>query len=379
MSPRWQRRASITLGLVLLGLAALWFASRIPRTLTVFTLAAFIAFGVRPIVIWLEHRLPRAAAILIVYTGLIAALVVLTILVVPAMLAQVQTLGNNSPAYIASIQSWIDATQSWVRDHLGRTSLMPAGFGDLQTLLADKLSGTLSGSLASLSNILIGTFTALFVSISALVLSAFFVFRGEHVADSFYGLLPERRRAGARTLGRQMSNVFGAYVSGQVALCAITGLLIFALTALIGFKFALLLGILSGIAYAIPFIGMVFAQVVAAILAAPQGGQMVLWVSLIVFGIARVSDNLLVPKIMSDSIGVSPIVVMFATFAGGELFGLPGLLLGIPAAALFKVAWQFFRAGGFGAVDKAAAMVAEAAADPTLIVVPVPVPSPPGR
>jgi hypothetical protein len=47
MSPRWQRRASITLGLVLLGLAALWFASRIPRTLTVFTLAAFIAFGVR--------------------------------------------------------------------------------------------------------------------------------------------------------------------------------------------------------------------------------------------------------------------------------------------------------------------------------------------
>jgi predicted PurR-regulated permease PerM len=59
---------------------------------------------------------------------------------------------------------------------------------------------------------------------------------------------------------------------------------------------------------------------------------------------ARVSDNLLVPKIMSDSVGVSPIVVMFAVFAGGELFGLPGLLLGIPAAALAKVAWRFFRA-----------------------------------
>jgi hypothetical protein len=47
---------------------------------------------------------------------------------------------------------------------------------------------------------------------------------------------------------------------------------------------------------------------------------------------------------MSESVGVSPIVVMFATFAGGELFGLPGLLLGIPMAALAKVAWRFYRA-----------------------------------
>ena len=69
-----------------------------------------------------------------------------------------------------------------------------------------------------------------------------------------------------------------------------------------------------------------------------------IWVQVIVFTVARVADNLLVPKVMSESVGVSPIVVMFAVFAGGELFGLPGLLLGIPAAALAKVAWRFFRA-----------------------------------
>jgi predicted PurR-regulated permease PerM len=88
---------------------------------------------------------------------------------------------------------------------------------------------------------------------------------------------------------------------------------------------------------------MLAATVIALVLAAPQGLQTVIWVQVIVFTIARISDNLLVPKIMSESVGVSPIVVMFATFAGGELFGLPGLLLGIPAAALAKVAWRFFR------------------------------------
>jgi predicted PurR-regulated permease PerM len=82
---------------------------------------------------------------------------------------------------------------------------------------------------------------------------------------------------------------------------------------------------------------------VALVLAAPQGAWMEIWVQVIIFTVARVADNVLVPKIMSESIGVSPIVVMFAVFAGGELFGLPGLLLGIPAAALAKVIWKFVR------------------------------------
>ena len=55
---------------------------------------------------------------------------------------------------------------------------------------------------------------------------------------------------------------------------------------------------------------------------------MMIWVQVIMFGMARISDNVLVPKIMGKSVGVSPIGAMFAVFAGGELFGVPGLILG---------------------------------------------------
>jgi predicted PurR-regulated permease PerM len=58
--------------------------------------------------------------------------------------------------------------------------------------------------------------------------------------------------------------------------------------------------------------------------------------------IARIADSVLVPKIMADAVGVSPIGVMFAVFAGGELFGLWGLILGIPAAALVRVLFTYF-------------------------------------
>ena len=346
-SPIVRRRALVTLAALALGLAALWFASHIPRTLAVFLIAAFLSFGVAPIVTLLERRMARPWAIAIVYVALLGIVVVLALLVVPATIVQVQSIDANAPAYINVVQGWIDAVQSFMARHFGK-SYLPPGYGDLRAYLAARISGGLTDSLASLTDILINTFTAAFIGISALVLSAFFLLRGSTVADSFYGMLPERRRADARRLGAELASVFGHYVSGQAALCTVTGALVFLGTLATGFKFALLLGIVAGLAYAVPFVGMIVVHVVALVLAAPQGPQTVVWTQVIVFAIARVADNVLVPKIMSESVGVSPIVVMFAVFAGGELFGLPGLLLGIPAAALAKVAWRFYRSRSVG-------------------------------
>ena len=341
----FRRRALVTLAVVLCAIAAIALAARIPRTLTVFIIAAFIAFGVTPVVKRLERFVARPIAIALVYVGLAAVAVVLALLVVPETLAQVQILALNAPAYLNGIQGSVDGMQTFLRSHFGRTYL-PPGYNDLRGLLAERISSGFETTLASVTDILVRTFTAAFIGISALVLSAFFVLRGERVLEGAYELLPQTRRPTARALGIELAAVFGSYVSGQVALCAITGALIYALTLLTGFKFALLLGIIAGLAYAVPFAGMIVAHLVALVLSAPQGTQTVIWVQAIVFLVARVADNLLVPKIMSESVGVSPIVVMFSVFAGGELFGLPGLLLGIPAAALVKVAWRFFRDRG---------------------------------
>jgi predicted PurR-regulated permease PerM len=342
-TPALRRRALVTLGAIVAVGAALWFASLIPRTLSVFVIAAFIAFGVAPIVTRLERWLARPLAIALVYVGLLLTVIVLVLIVVPVTLAQVQSVAIHAPDYIGALQGWVDGTQRFMLDHVGKQYL-PPGYGDLRGLLAERVSFAVSLLLGSFTNILIETFTATFIGISALVLSAFFLLRGAALFDPIYQLLPSTRRGAGRALGRELAAVFGNYVAGQAALCVITGALVFSFTLVAGFKFALLLGIVAGLAYAVPFVGMVVAHVVALVLAAPQGVEMVIWTQVIVFTIARVSDNVFVPKVMSESVGVSPIVVMFATFAGGELFGLPGLLLGIPVAALAKVAWRFYRA-----------------------------------
>lgn len=76
---------------------AVWLATRIPRTLTVFVLAAFVAFGVEPAVRRLERRMSRGLSIALVYVVLIAALVVLALLVVPATIGQIQSLIVHAP------------------------------------------------------------------------------------------------------------------------------------------------------------------------------------------------------------------------------------------------------------------------------------------
>ena len=140
----------------------------------------------------------------------------------------------------------------------------------------------------------------------------------------------------------EVASIFGHFVAGQLLLCAIVGAAVWIVLAPAHFAFSLLVAVICAIGYAVPFFGMIVAQLLALGLALLQGPTMAAYVTVAIFVIARIADSVLVPKIMADAVGVSPIGVMFAVFAGGELFGMWGLILGIPAAALVRVLFTYF-------------------------------------
>jgi predicted PurR-regulated permease PerM len=342
VSPQGWRRLLFVLGGLLIAVALYVFAAHIPRTISIFLIAAFIAFGVQPVCTWLEKRgMPKPLAIALVFVGLLLVIIIGLVVIVPLTIFQLQSLVTNMPLYVASIQEWLHASEVWLQNRIPGLHLSQGAF-DIGTFGSQKLTALATGTLTSLGAIVIGTATAFFVAFSSIVLSFFFLLNDQQIVDGFTSLFPLRRRETARKLAREITETFGSFISGQVLVSAITGIVVAVLSALIGFKFSLILGIITAVAYAIPVIGMLIAQAIAVILCAPQGGWMILWVQVIMFAMARVSDTVLVPKIMGQSVGVSPIGVMFAVFAGGELFGIPGLLLGIPAAALIKILWRYF-------------------------------------
>jgi predicted PurR-regulated permease PerM len=107
----WRRAAWIAAGVVLFA-AALWFAAHIPRTISIFVIAAFIAFGVQPIVGHLERRIPKPVAIAIVFFGLLALIAIFLVIVVPLAISQTQLLAANVPAYAQTAQGWLTEAQN---------------------------------------------------------------------------------------------------------------------------------------------------------------------------------------------------------------------------------------------------------------------------
>jgi predicted PurR-regulated permease PerM len=352
-----RRRVWMTAALILLAVFALWFATRIPKTIAIFVIAAFIASAVYPVAEWLtKRRIPRLWAIAIVYAVLVIITVVLLLIIVPMTIDQMRILVQNAPAYLQGLQTWLLNLEQTLRAHFPGADVPPQLL-NVQQIGGQRINQLLAVTVTSLGAFAINIATGLFIAFSALILSFFFLLNPQRLADSFAGFFPPSKRATARKLSSEAAAVFGGYIAGQVIMSGITGIVIAAITAIAGFKFALLIGIISAIGYAIPIIGMLVAQLIALLLAAPQGPFMLIFVQVVMFGMARISDNVLVPKIMGGTVGVSPITVMFAVFAGGELFGLPGLILGIPAAAIAKLIWKYFLGpwlhGQIDAVDDA--------------------------
>jgi predicted PurR-regulated permease PerM len=338
----WRRVGLIVGGVVLLA-CAYWVAVHIPKTIAIFVIAAFIAFGVQPIAARLERRMAKPWAIAIVFTGLLLVIGIFLVIVVPLTISQGQLLVANLPGYATTAQNWLLGAEASLEQHFP-TVKIPASelnFGKLGTA---QIAAVVTTAVASIGAIALNTATGLFIAFSAIILSIFFLLNDSQIAETFASLFPPKRRDTARKLAAEVTALFGNYISGQVIVSAITGAVIAILTAIIGFKFSLIIGIISGVAYAIPVVGMLIAELIAVPMCAPQGLWMIIWVQVIMFGMARISDNVLVPKIMGQSVGVSPIASLFAVFAGGELFGIPGLILGIPAAALLKILWRYFGA-----------------------------------
>jgi predicted PurR-regulated permease PerM len=338
----WRRIGTIA-SAVAAALLAYWFAVHIPRTLTIFVIAAFIAFGVQPIAARLERRMPKPLAISVVFLGLLVVVTVFLVIVVPLTINQMQVLAANIPTYATTLQGWVLGVETSLDQHFPMLKIPATGF-NFGKIGGAQLSGAVTATLASIGAIAVNTATAFFIAFSAIILSFFFLLNDTQIAEAFTSMFPPRRRQTARKLAAEVTALFGNYISGQIIVSAITGSVIAIACAVIGFKFSLIIGIISGVAYAIPIIGMLIAEIIAIPMCAPQGLWMIIWVQVIMFGMARISDSVLVPKIMGQSVGVSPIGAMFAVFAGGELFGVPGLILGIPAAALIKILWRYFMA-----------------------------------
>lgn len=340
-------------------LCVLWLVGKIFTTVLIFSLALLIAYLVTPAVAWLSSkRLPGAKgrqlipwplATLIVYLLISGILIFLIAIFVPITITQANALGTSMPQYIHKVDDFFKSAELW-REGLHISPETEANLEKYGSVLLGKTSPLVSTMAKSLANGILECFTALLIFIAAFIFSLYIVLEEKQIRKLFLDMFPQPWREDTEELLRNSGKVVGGFIRGILNLSVITG--IFTYLALLPLKFfgisydySLLTAIAVALLYPIPFIGAWLPRFAGGLLAYLQTGNSIVavWVFMIVSTVGLLSENFIFPLVMGKGIGVSPLMVLFAMFAGGELFGLWGLILSVPAVAIIRLLFFYIQ------------------------------------
>ena len=182
-----------------------------------------------------------------------------------------------------------------------------------------------------------GLVITLFPAIAVILLAIYWTLEKERIRQAALLLVPIQRRVEVRELLLEIDAKVGGYLMGQGLLSLSIGLLALVAYMLIGLPNALLLAVFAGLMEAVPLIGPFIGAIPAILIALTISPISALWVVLATAVIQQIENNLLVPRVMKRTIGVSPLVTLLALIGFGSLFGILGALIALPVAAVIQL------------------------------------------
>jgi predicted PurR-regulated permease PerM len=317
-----QRAAIATLvaGSVIVLALALW---KLKVLIALVFLAFIIAAAMRPGVDALRRRrVPRALGITIHYVALGALVTLLLWIAVPRATDQIQRAIDELPTTRTELDEAADTSTGWEHDFLVGIEERLERLPPPEELIDPALEFTQLGF-----EIVIGIF---FVLASA----AYWIFERDRAVALVTSLLPRPRRKVVRDTWDLIDAKLGAYVRGQMLLILLVGTVLSLAFLAIGLPYWLLVGAFAGVVELIPVIGPLAAGAVAVGVGLTVSWELAALAALIVFAVRMLEDYLVIPQVLGEAVGLSPLLVLFAVAGVAILFGGFAVLLAIPIAAV---------------------------------------------
>ncbi len=321
---------------VLLAVIFFYFSRRV---LTPFFIAFALAYLLDPVTDRLESlKISRTFAVLVLMAGVFSLVTGIGLLIFPLLKLQAEHLVSNLPNYIAIMQEWMHPLLGVVGEPekiqgiLNRELLK---IGELPLKVISSITSILWGSVAGLFSFIL--FLANLVIIPVVM---FYLLRDyDLINKKMLSFVPARSREQVLSLIKEIDGVLADFVRGQL----MVGLIMAGLYSIglffCGTPMSLFIGLLAGLASLVPYLGLVFGFVPAAILTFMQTQDWVL-----VFGVAGVfavvqglEGMIITPRIVGEKIGLHPVAIILAVLLGAEFFGLVGVIVSVPVAAALNV------------------------------------------
>lgn len=329
----WFRPRAVlsVLGIVLvtaLVLQLLWVARGV---LTWVFIALFLALALNPAVEWLQaHSVRRrGAAVAVTYVGALVAIVLVSLTFVPTLVREVNDFADAVPGYVEDLTEGRGKLGFLERDYQivekVRTAVEEGGVSRIAGFSGTALSVTKS------------VVTAVVATLTIAFLTLFMLIEGPRWVERFYGLLPEESQPRWRAVGFQIYRTVGGYVSGNLTISLIAGVVSTLVLLGVGVPYAVALGLLVALLDLIPLAGATIAAVLVstvAFLDSTTSG-----IILVIFFVLyqQLENHVLQPVVYGRTVQLSPLAVLIAVLIGAELAGVIGALAAIPAAGTLQV------------------------------------------
>lgn len=324
---RWTARgAGLGLGLAVVAVIS-WSLLRATNVVVVVVVSILLASGLEPVIggIRSRSRLGRGSTILIVYAVFLVLFVLLVLLIVPSAIDQLTDLSDRLPKILHDLQDYAGTLQPPVSDLLVRIA---------QTLRSALNSSGTPPTTPDLVAAGVAAADAVITAVSILTLTFFWLTGHQRIQRFVLALFPPGTRRGIREGWNEVEARLGLWVRGQLILMGTVFTATTIAYFLLGLESALLLGLIAGIAEAIPIVGPALGAVPALVVAAASGRiELVALVAVVYLVIQLVEANVLVPVVMRSTIGVPPFVVIVSLLVGAALGGIIGAFLAVPLTA----------------------------------------------
>ncbi|SHG57556.1 AI-2E family transporter [Ornithinibacillus halophilus] len=299
---------------------------------------AFIAFYLlNPIVDLLERlRIKRIWGIIIIILGISGLLTGVILLTAPTIEVQITSFVNNFPSYVG--QMFVNFTD-WVENSfLGPYyeegyNWVISNFSDIPGMIGSYIGDAYQGvrNVAS-------TLTNVVVALVTFPIILFFLLKdGTRFKRYFIKLLPPKYRNDMKHILHNMDVQVGSYIQGQIIVASCIGILLFIGYLIIGLEYAIILAIIAAITSVVPYLGPTIAIIPAIIIAIVDSPFMLLKLALVWIAVQFLEGNFVSPNIMGKTMKIHPLTIVIVLLVAGNLFGVVGVILGIPGYAILKV------------------------------------------
>ncbi|ERJ49583.1 membrane protein [Lactiplantibacillus plantarum 2165] len=303
-------------------------------------LAGVLYYLLNPLVDWLEKRfrVRRTWTIIGLFIVVVALLALGIIAIIPTIRDQTLSIINDWPNYwknaSTEVNRWLNDPQlSSIRDQLESWNT------DLSKLVSGRFSKYLTGTVTSLTGVF-STVTTVIIGLITMPFILFYLLRDGHQLPKYMAkFVPTKARSGFLEVLTEINSQVSNYIRGQLTVAFFVAVMFAVGYSIIGLKFALTLGIAAGILNLIPYLGSFLAMVPSVVIALVTSPWMLVQV-LIVFVIEQtIEGRFISPLVLGSSLAIHPITILVVLLAAGKIFGLMGVIFGIPGYAILKVLW----------------------------------------